>query len=127
MKKDQSDLALLILRLSMGGLMLTHGIPKLKLLSAETLEFINPIGVGQWPTLILAIIAEVICPIMVILGIKTKWASVPTIIAMAVAAFLVHANDPFAHKEKALLYFFGFLVIFFVGSGKFTLPALLKK
>ena len=40
---------------------------------------------------------------------------------MAVAALIVHAEDPFGTKEKALMYALCFLVIFFTGAGKYSL------
>ncbi|HBY66858.1 MAG TPA: DoxX family protein, partial [Flavobacteriaceae bacterium] len=96
--------ALLFLRLTFSGMMLTHGIPKLLNLIQGDLEFGDPIGLGPSATLVLAVIGEAICPLLIILGIKTRIAAIPTIITMAIAAFLVHGSDPLARKELALLY-----------------------
>lgn len=41
-KKNFNDFALLILRLAFGGLMLTHGIPKLSKLADSPIEFPYP-------------------------------------------------------------------------------------
>ena len=38
MNKNLTDLALLILRLGSGGLMLTHGIPKINMLFADPIH-----------------------------------------------------------------------------------------
>jgi|TARA_R100000479_G_scaffold165038_1_gene104144 putative oxidoreductase len=113
--------ALLFLRLTFSGMMLTHGIPKLLNLIQGDLEFGDPIGLGPTATLVLAVIGEAICPLLIILGIKTRIAAIPTIITMAIAAFLVHGSDPLARKELALLYLFGFIVIALLGSGRFSL------
>ena len=40
---------------------------------------------------------------------------------MAVAAFIVHAEDGFGTKEKALLYALIFLVIYIAGPGKISI------
>lgn len=119
MKTNYNDLALLFLRFGFGGFLLTHGIPKLQMLSDPS-AFGDPIGVGPTLSLILAIIGEVVAPILVIIGYKTKWAAIPTMITMGVAGFVVHANDAFGTKEKAFLYFIAFLVIFLAGAGKFS-------
>ena len=119
--KPNYNLGLLLLRLGMGGLMLTHGIPKLMQLINGNFEFGDPIGIGSLATLILAVIAEAICPILVIIGLRARIASVLTIITMAVAAFVIHAADPIAMKEKALLYLIGFLVIAICGPGKLSI------
>jgi putative oxidoreductase len=119
--KNFNDLALLILRLGFGGLMLTHGIPKLAKLGESPIEFADPIGVGSTLSLILTLIGEVVAPILIIIGLKTKLAAIPAAITMAVAAFVVHLNDDIATKEKALLYLTGYIVIFLAGPGKFSI------
>ena len=120
MNKNFNDLALLLLRLGFGGLMLTHGIPKLSRLSDPS-GFPDPLGFGPMFTLILALIGEVLAPVLIIIGLKTKLATIPSIITMAVAAFIVHASDPIGTKEKALLYLFAFIIIFLTGPGSFSI------
>ncbi|MBC29416.1 MAG: DoxX family protein [Muricauda sp.] len=116
-----NHLALAILRIVPSAFMLTHGIPKFKKLISGNIEFINPLGLGEAPTLFLAVLGEFVCPILIILGFKTKWATLPTMATMAAAAFIVHAPDPFAKKELALLYLTIFLVIFLLGPGKYSI------
>lgn len=120
MKTNYTDLALLLLRVGFGGFMLTHGIPKINMLSDPS-AFGDPIGVGPTVSLILALIGEVVAPILIIIGFKTKWAAIPAIITMGVAAFIFHAKDDLGTKEMALLYFIAFLVIFLAGPGKYSL------
>lgn len=115
-----SDLGLLILRVGVSGLMLTHGIPKLMQLLEGNMEFGDPLGIGSSLSLILTVIGEALCPILIIFGIKTRLASIPPIITMLVAAFIVHASDPVATKEKALLYLFGFVAIGLMGAGRIS-------
>ncbi|MCB0649528.1 MAG: DoxX family protein [Saprospiraceae bacterium] len=119
MKKNYTDLALLILRVGFGGFMLTHGIPKISMLSNPS-DFGDPIGVGPTISLILALIGEVVAPIMMIVGFKTKWAAIPAAITMLVAAFIVHAKDDLGTKEHALLFLISFVVIFLAGAGKYS-------
>ena len=121
MNKNFLDLALLILRLGSGGLMLTHGIPKISKLFESPIKFADPIGLGSTTSLILTLIGEVLAPVLIIIGFKTKLASIPAIITMLVAAFVVHISDPIGTKEKALLYLVCFLVIFLVGPGKYSI------
>ena len=119
--KNES-IAKLILRLGLGGFMLTHGWPKLeKLISTGEFKFGDPIGLGPEVSLIATIFAEFVCSVLIILGFKTKLAAVPLMITMLVAAFVVHADDPFGRKEKALLFLVGFLVVFLLGPGKYSL------
>ena len=116
------SMAKLILRLVFGGLMLTHGWPKLdRLLSTGEFKFGDPIGLGPEVSMISAIFAEFVCAILVMLGYKTKLATIPLMFTMLVAALIVHADDPFGRKEKALLFFIGFLVILLMGPGKYSI------
>ncbi|MEM9362196.1 MAG: DoxX family protein [Bacteroidota bacterium] len=114
-------LGLALLRILPSAMMLTHGFPKLqKLLSGNT-EFANPIGIGEAPSLFLTVIGEFLCPILIIIGFKTRWAAIPAAITMAVAAFVVHGSDPLGKKELALLYLICFVVIYLLGPGKYSI------
>jgi putative oxidoreductase len=121
LSKNFTDLALAILRISISGMMLMHGIPKIERLFASPIEFGDPIGVGPTLSLILALIGEVVAPILIIIGFKTKLAAIPAIITMFVAAFVVHLNDDLGTKEKALLYLVGFVVVLLAGPGKYAM------
>ena len=114
------DFGLLFLRLSFSGMMLMHGIPKFLNLLADNFEFSDPFGIGALPTLILAILAEVIFPTLIIIGYKTRYAVIPVILTMAVAVFLIHANAPFGVKEKAILFLIGFISIAILGAGRYS-------
>lgn len=114
------DIGMAFLRISMSFLMLSHGFPKFQKLISGDFAFGDPIGIGEAPSLILTVIGEFICPILIIIGFKTRLAAVPTIITMFVAAFIVHGTDSFDIKEKAVLYLVGFISIALLGPGKFS-------
>jgi len=119
---NQNNLAKLILRLGFGGFMLSHGIPKLmKLFTGGEIKFPDPLHLGSTTSLILTVFAEVICAGLILIGYKTKWASIPLIITMLVAAFVVHGSDPWGKKEFALLYAVGYICIGLLGAGKYSL------
>lgn len=119
--KNSKDLGLAVLRIGFSLLILSHGIPKIEMLFADPVQFADPIGFGPVVSLILAIIGEVIAPIFVIIGFKTRLAAIPPMATMLVAFFLHHSEDPFNTKEKALMYFTAFLVIFIAGAGRYGL------
>jgi putative oxidoreductase len=115
LSRNANDFGLLVLRLGMSGLMLTHGIPKL------------PIGVGATASLALAVFGEVVAPAFLIVGFLTRWAAIPAAATMAVAAFVVHWSDPIADKEMALLYLIGFAVLIATGAGHYSIDGLRVK
>jgi len=122
-----TDIGLLILRLVGGGFMLTHGYPKLMKILSGDMGFADPFGLGPGFSLILTVFAEVLCAILLIIGLGTRWAAIPLLITMLVAAFIIHGGDPFGDKELALLYGGIYLAIALMGSGKLGLDALFNR
>uniref|UniRef100_UPI0040489ACD DoxX family protein n=1 Tax=Algoriphagus sp. TaxID=1872435 RepID=UPI0040489ACD len=68
----------------------------------------------------LAIFAEVGCSFLVMIGFKTRWATIPLMITMLVAIFYAHTADPFSKKELPLLFFTLFLSILISGGGRYS-------
>ncbi|MFK7814034.1 MAG: DoxX family protein [Maribacter sp.] len=117
----KSDIGLALLRIASSAFMITHGFPKFQKLIAGNFEFGDPIGIGATPTLFLAVLAEFVCPILIIVGFKTRWAAILPAITMLVAAGMVHLSDPFGKKEKALLFLVIFVTIILLGPGKYSI------
>jgi putative oxidoreductase len=116
-----TDAALLLGRITIAALMLTHGLPKLQMvLSGEPVQFPSIMGMDTQLSITLAIFAEVFCSIFILTGFATRLATVPLMITMLVASLSVHAADAFAVKEKALLYLLVYVLLFFIGSGKYS-------
>lgn len=122
--KHSLDLGLLILRVGFSALMLTHGISKIPMLFKDPIKFADPIGLGEPISLILTLIGEVVAPVLIIIGYKTKWAAFPAAITMLVAAFVIHFNDALHKKEMALLYLIVFVTLIFTGAGKFSVDGI---
>jgi putative oxidoreductase len=122
------DLALLITRVGIALLMLTHGLPKMgMLLSGEPVQFPGLFGLSASTSLGLAVFAEVICSVLILAGFATRLAVIPLAITMLVALFAIHAADPFAKQEPALHYLLVYVALFLTGSGKYSIDYLLQK
>ncbi len=122
------DLSLLALRVGAGGMFFfLHGWSKLVRFSVLSATFPDPLGIGSSASLALAVFAEFFCSLAVMLGLFTRWAAIPPIITMFVAAFVVHAGDPWSKKELALLYLISFLPLFFTGGGRYSLERFLPR
>ncbi|GEO09724.1 DoxX family protein [Segetibacter aerophilus] len=118
---------LLIARLAVGALMLTHGIPKLQNLISGNVQFADPFGIGPTATLALTVFAEAFCSILLILGLATRLASVPLIINMLVAIFYALASQPLAKKELAIFYLIFYIGFLILGGGKYSLDSLIGR
>ncbi len=121
------DFALLITRIAIALLMLTHGFPKTAGLSESPVNFMDVFGMGATLSLILAVLAEVVCSIFVLVGLGTRLAVIPLIITMLIAVLHVHSNDPFAKQEVGLLFLLVYIILFILGSGKYSIDSLLFK
>lgn len=125
--KTLLDWALLAVRIFVGVAMLTHGFPKLMMLLSGKIEFMNFFGIGQKTSLILAVLAEVLCSLFILMGLFTRFTVIPLIITMLVAIFIIHGNDPFDKKEMALLYLFHYILIFVVGPGSISIDRMINR
>src|SRR4051794_19793443 len=99
------NLSMLLLRLSFGLLLLIkHGMVKLMNFSVLQNNFYNFMGLGSKISLMLAIFAEVLCSLFVILGLFTRLTVIPLIITMIVAIYGANTGKPLIESELAILY-----------------------
>ncbi|MBX2953914.1 MAG: DoxX family protein [Leadbetterella sp.] len=115
------DLGLLILRFFSFAFMLTHGWPKFQKVVVGNFQFGDPVGLGSGLSLGLVVFAEFFCSILIMLGLFTRTALVFNAVTMLIAAFVVHASDPFETKEMALLYLVISVALILTGPGKYAL------
>jgi len=127
-KEAYVDVWLLILRICVAGFMLTHGTSKLmKLFSGNEIEFLDIFGIGAGTTLALVVFSEFLCSVLIGIGLATRFATIPLIITMLVAALYIHSGEPFGKKELAFLYLLAYFTILILGSGKYSMDYFLCK
>lgn len=101
--------------------MLTHGWGKFLRLLDGKMKFADPIGLGPEVSLVMAVFAEFVCSILIIIGFATRISAMFGAFTMGVAAFIVHADDDIGTKEKALLFFAMYVVLIIMGGGRYSL------
>jgi putative oxidoreductase len=119
--KPLASFALLLLRASFGLMMITHGYPKLLSFIDNPSAFPDPIHIGPSLSHGLTVFAEFFCAILIVIGLATRWAAIPLMIAMTVAAFVIHAGEPIGEKEMSLLYLSAYTSILILGAGSYSL------
>jgi len=121
-----SDLGKLVLRLTLGILMLLHGVGKLTSGSVSILGLMTKMGLP--PALgYLVYVGEVLAPLLLILGLWTRPAALVVAINMVVAVLLVHSaqlgeftkNGGWALELQGY-YFFTAVAIALLGAGRFS-------
>ena len=117
-----------LFRVGIPAFMLIHGTHKLEMLMAGgEIKFMDFLGLGTEVSLALAVIGELVAPLFLIVGFKTRWASIPAIITMFVAAFVAHSGEPIDEREHSLLYLIAFIAIALIGSGTHSVDSWLQK
>ncbi|WP_333597687.1 DoxX family protein [Chryseobacterium flavum] len=122
------DIVLFAVRVFVGFAMLSHGFPKLQmLLEGGKIEFFDFIGLGPQISLGLTVFAEFVCSILLILGLFTRVALGFLVFTMAIAAFIVHGEDPFEKREMSLIYLSVYLLLIACGPGKISVDHMIEK
>ncbi len=122
----KGNLALFILRVSFGTMMLFgHGWGKLAGFGEMSPQFADPYGFGAASSLGLAVFAEFFCSLALIFGIFTRLSTIPLIITMLTAVFVIHGASPYQKQELGLVYLMVYVVIFIAGPGRYSLDALI--
>ena len=121
------NIAMLLLRLCAGVLMIPYGYDKLVHFAEKKTSFTNFMGIGSPLSLALVIFAEFFCGMLIILGLFTRLAAIPLIIAMSVVVFKATHMDFFGKGKEASLFLTCFLAIFLCGPGKASVDGLINK
>jgi putative oxidoreductase len=120
--------AAFILRVGVGLLMLVnHGLDKLMHFAEKAPRFADPFHIGSTTSLSLVVFAEFFCAAFVVLGLFTRIACIPLVIAMSVALFSAHKGDFFGRGESASVFLLVFLTILIIGPGKASIDRMIAK
>ena len=124
-----NNVVMLLVRIFVAvAMIILHGLPKLeKFMTGGEIKFYNFMGIGANSTLILAILLELICAFLIMIGLFTRAASLVLMVVMAVAAFGVHYADPFSVKESSLLFLSLFALIFSFGPRQFSIDSMISR
>ncbi|WP_085537618.1 DoxX family protein [Massilibacteroides vaginae] len=121
-----SSVFLLAARLVFGCTFMSHGWQKWTQAESLLQSFPDPLGVGSQASLVLALFAEIVCPLGFILGFLYRLALVPMIFTMLMAFFVIHGGDPFAIRELSFLYLALFTFLLIIGPGRFSIDSLIN-
>jgi putative oxidoreductase len=123
---ESQSIGKLLLRIMIGGLLLFHGVDKV-LHGIGFIEKMMRIEGLPEQVAYAVYIGEVLAPLMLLIGWRSRWWAGVIAINMLVAVYLVHLKSFLslgAHGSWALetpaLFFLGALAITFLGSGRYA-------
>lgn len=129
---QNKDTGLLLQRLSINVLILFHGIANLTSNYSFIKSLLNGIGIPEFVAYSV-FIGEIIAPILIIIGWRSRLASLVLAFNMLVAVLMAHPTDVFTLNqfggwgiELQGLYLFGAIVIFLSGAGKYAVSTTSK-
>ena len=116
------DFGLFFLRVSASFFLLwVHGLPKLLDYSAQLNVIEDPFHLGANATLMLAIFAEVLCPLLIIAGVLVRLACLPILSVLMIALLVVHPQWSLEEGQFGWLLLLLFTSIFIAGPGRLAL------
>lgn len=123
------DVGLIIIRVTVGGLLLLHGIDKV----FNGIDFIVGLieGLGLPKFMAYGVyIGEVVAPLLLLIGFRTRLASLFLVLNFLVIVSLVHSDEILMLEstggwalELQALYMLGAVALFFMGAGKYAVSS----
>jgi putative oxidoreductase len=121
------DVGRLLLRLAVGGLMLFHGVNKIR----HGVDFMYPLLEAKGLPAFIAYgsyVGEVVAPLLILAGVMTRVASLVVAGTMVMAVFLSRSSQVFALNvyggwavEINAFFFLGAIALALLGSGRFSI------
>lgn len=118
------DLALLLLRVWLGAsLLMLHGTGKIPRLMADEVRFASVAGLSPTVSLALAVLGEVVAPVLLIIGLGARWAAALSAATMLGAFVVGHGMALSGERSGELPFIFlaGFLALFLAGPGRYSI------
>jgi putative oxidoreductase len=118
-----SDFGLFVLRIWFGLLLFVkHGLDKATNFNRISAHFADPFHIGPTASLLLVLFAEVVCALLVALGLWTRLAAAVIVINLAVAFGFAHKFQLFGQHNGELAFTFlgAFLALCILGPGRWS-------
>ncbi|PKB18806.1 DoxX family protein [Flavobacterium sp. 5] len=117
-----NNLALLFFRVLLAiELFRVHGMKKFRVENGQREHVPNPFHLPEKLNGLVATFSDTVVPFLVILGLGTRLAVMPTIGVTAVGYFIVHGKDSLEVRDAPYMYTISLLLILALGAGKYSL------
>jgi putative oxidoreductase len=117
-----NNAALLVFRILLAiELFRVHGMKKFRIENGQKEHVPNPLHLPEKLNGLVATFSDTVVPFLIILGIGTRLAVLPTIGVTAVGYFVVHRKDSLEVRDVPYMYTLSLLLILALGAGKYSL------
>jgi putative oxidoreductase len=120
----------LAIRLWMAEIFFRAGLLKIQNLSGAIFLFseVHPVPMlPPWLAAYLATTVELVCPVLLVLGLATRLAGVPMLVMALVIQFVVGSADPAFHLTEHYYWMFLLAVIITMGPGRLSVDHLIAR
>ena len=122
------NLSLLVFRIAISmELILVHGLKKIGVGAASSEHVPNPLHLPDVLNHGFASAANLLFPILVILGFFTRIAVLPILAVTFTGYLVVHAHDSLLVRDVPFMYSISFLLVLFIGPGKYSIDTIIHK
>lgn len=117
-----NDAAFLVFRILLGvELFRVHGLKKFRVENGAKEKIPNPLGLPDKMNTMVASLADTVVPFLIILGLGTRLAVLPTIGVTAIGYFVVHRKDSLEVRDVPYMYTLSLLLVLALGAGRYSL------
>lgn len=121
-------ITLLLFRVAVAvQLMLAHGLKKIGVGVSEAERVPNPLQLPEALNQLFAGTANLFFPVLVMLGLFTRLAVLPTLAVTLTGYFVVHWNDSIVEKDIPFMYSIAFLLLLSFGPGRYSADHFINK
>lgn len=121
-------LPLLFLRVAVSlEIMIVHGLKKIGVGVAEAEKVPDPFNLPYALNQFLATSANLFFPLLVIIGLFTRLAILPTLAVTSMGYFVIHWNDSLIERDIPFMYTMVYLFLLFTGPGKYSIDYLIAR
>ena len=122
------NIAMLLFRTILSlELMVVHGFKKIGINVAEAEKVPNPLHLPEWFNNAFAVSANLVFPVLVILGFFTRIAALPILAITLTGYFVLHWNDALLVKDTPFMYSLSYLLILVLGPGRYSVDYFIEE
>ncbi|MDB5200865.1 MAG: DoxX family protein [Ferruginibacter sp.] len=108
-------------------MILVHGLKKLGISATEAEKIPNPLHLPEFFNDGFAMSANILFPFLVLIGLYTRLATIPTLAVTLTGYFVLHWNDAALVRDTPFMYSAAFLLILLLGPGKYSVDNYISK